>query len=87
MSYQELLLNSCDIETLADKYLVVRFCHTALFGVKSGADKLPTYDAEALQKMHHPGRKDKKDDCLNIQKMSIKYSAGRVQRISGVKKK
>ena len=36
--------------------------------------------------MHHPGRKDKKDDCLNIQKMSIKYSAGRVQRISGVKK-
>ena len=84
MSYQE-LLNSCDIETLAGKYLVVRFCHTALFGVKSGADKLPTYDAEALQKMHHPGGRIR--EMIVFSKMSIKYSAGRVQRISGVKKK
>ena len=86
LSYQELHLNSCDIETLAGKYLVLFLPHGTFECQIRRADKLRRYDAEALQKMYHPGGKDKGDDYLNIQKMSIKYFAGSVQSTLNVPK-
>jgi len=52
------------METTAGKYLIVRFWHAARLGGKSGADKLPKYYAETLQKIHHPpsGAKDNEGD-------------------------